>query len=110
MDPVAVPFVTQVMSATDAGRRNEREVRALAEIVGRAAVGDAAGAGDVAVQRLKSVLHVSRKEQKEQAAACRVTRHAELIPDDSMELFSRQERREAAKQGTAEQQLDRTSR
>ena len=84
MEPVAVPFVAKVVNSTDLGRRNERELRTLAEIVDRTAVGDAAGVGDVAVQRLKAVLHVSRKDQKDQAASWRVARHSELIPGESL--------------------------
>ena len=111
MEPVAVPFVAKVVSSTDVGRRNERELRTLAEIVDRTSVGDVAGAGGVAVQRLKAALRVSRKDQKgpsgKLARAQALGAHPIRRPSS---FFSRNELRGAARREAAEQRLDKPTR
>ena len=106
MPPVGVPFLTHVLAKSNIGLRSERELRTLFEIIDRQAQGNVAGSADVAMQRAKAVIHVSRREAKGQASAWQVARHSELIPTTTQpDLLSRAERRAAAREENAERRL-----
>ena len=92
--PIVTAYLTSVLQPSlgkELTRRNERELRTLAEAIDAILGGNLAGACDMLVQRFKAV------EASATSDGWQVGRHLELIPEARVSSISQEERARAAK-------------